>query len=191
MLETNRMKEKAVIVVCHKLEWLSFSYHINQPQGIRACFSAGIIFTITLRGQSSHFTDEENEVQKVKCLSTISNLANVKARILIQDNLFPKSVSSSQSHTELPSSVSKGMVRMPYVLHMVSYYQQTLTYRIYFCFIILSGNRESRITFFRGHWRYEKLREFSNVILSKSGRAMNREWGADVKWCFPVQYHLF
>lgn len=78
LLETNRMKEKAVIVVCHKLEWLSFSYHINQPQGIRACFSAGIIFTITLRGQSSHFTDEENEVQKVKCLSTISNLAMSK-----------------------------------------------------------------------------------------------------------------
>lgn len=50
----------------------------------------------------------------------VSDLVKVKVMILTQDNLFPRLVSTSQGRTELPSSVSKGVVRMPYGLYMVS-----------------------------------------------------------------------
>lgn len=44
----------------------------------------------------------------------------VKIAILTKDNLFPRPVSTSQGHIELPSSVSKALVRMPYGSYMLS-----------------------------------------------------------------------
>lgn len=111
------------------IDFLSVPTLINL-KGLEHISKPGILLTMVLSGQSSHFTDEVNEAQKVKCLPEDTEPLDVKARILTWDNLFLKPMFTSLVHSELLSSVKqrhdKDALCLIYCLKIISKHPCTM-----------------------------------------------------------------